>query len=328
MKRVRFAPSPTGTLHIGNALSAVANRGFAEWMLLRIDDTDPARNVAGGEEAIVEDLEWLGVTWEERVRQSNRAQRYRECAEALGVDRFEGITLVREDGTATYHLASVVDDGDFAITHVVRGNDHRPNEALHRRLHLALGTEPPEYVHHGLILGPDGKKLSKRAEGATVASLREAGIPAEAVRAYLEELGIPRHDVQLDLSRVRRLAVEVIGALPDDELAARTGFDASYVPVMRGARDLNEARDYARLVAEPESARVADEETLGRFVELVDLPPRELVRELKAAGGDLRALMMALTGRDRGPGLAAILEALPKEEALRRVSAARGIGAE
>jgi hypothetical protein len=295
-------------------------------MLLRIDDTDPARNVPGGEDAIVDDLRWLGVDWEEQARQSERGDRYREAASALGVDRFDGVTLVREDGSATYHLASVVDDGDFGITHVVRGNDHRPNEALHRRLHEALGTAAPEYVHHGLILGADGKKLSKRAEGATVASLREAGIPAEAVRAYLEELGIPRHDVHLDLSRIRRLALETIGALPDEELAARTGFDAGYAPVMRGARDLNEARDYARLVAEPEQVAVSDAETLDRFVELVDLPPRELVRELKAAGGDLRALMLALTGRDRGPGLAAILEALPKEEALRRVESSRPSG--
>ena len=71
----RFAPSPTGTLHIGNALSAVANRAFGDWMLLRIDDTDPARNVDGGEEAIVEDLRWLELEWDEFTRQSERAER-------------------------------------------------------------------------------------------------------------------------------------------------------------------------------------------------------------------------------------------------------------
>jgi glutamyl/glutaminyl-tRNA synthetase len=321
MKRVRFAPSPTGTLHIGNALSAVANRGFGDWMLLRIDDTDPARNVPGGEEAIVSDLEWLGVGWEERARQSERGERYREAAERLGVTRFDGVTLVREDGSATYHLASVVDDVDFGITHVVRGNDHRPNEALHRRLHEALGSAAPEYVHHGLILGADGKKLSKRAEGATVASLREAGIPAEAVRAYLEELGIPRHDVHLDLSRIRRLAVEAIQRLSDEELAARVGADVAYVPVMRGARDLNEAREYVRQIEKPGPVATDDVETLARFLELVDLPPRELLRELKGAGGDLRALRVALTGAITGPELAAILAALPREEALRRVQA-------
>jgi glutamyl/glutaminyl-tRNA synthetase len=321
MRRVRFAPSPTGTLHIGNALSALANREFGDWMLLRIDDTDPARNVPGGEEAIVEDLEWLGLGWEERARQSERGQRYAGAADQLGVTRFDGVTLVREDGSATYHLASVVDDIDFGITHVIRGNDHRPNEALHRRLHEALGTAPPEYIHHGLILGADGKKLSKRAEGATVASLREAGIPAEAVRAYLEELGIPRHDVHLDLSRIRRLAVEAIEALSDEELAARVGADVGYAPVMRGARNLNEAREYVRQIENPGPVETDDFETLERFTELVDLPPREVLRELKAAGGDLRALRVALTGAITGPELAAILAALPRDEALRRVHA-------
>src|SRR5919198_555183 len=191
MVRVRFAPSPTGSLHIGNALSAVANRRLGDWMLLRIDDTDPARNIAGG-----------------------------EAAEPLGT-RFDGITLLREDGTPTYHLASVVDDVDFGITHIVRGNAHRPNEPLHRRLFEALGSRPPEFVHHGLILGEDGKKLSKRAEGATVGSLRKAGIPAEAAGRYLEELGLPKHDVHYDLPRIRRLAIEAIGAKPEEELLRR-----------------------------------------------------------------------------------------------------------
>ncbi|HEY7694422.1 MAG TPA: glutamate--tRNA ligase family protein [Gaiellaceae bacterium] len=323
MRRVRFAPSPTGTLHIGNALSAVANRGFGGWLLLRIDDTDAARNVPGGEEAILRDLDWLGVTWDEGpVRQSERGERYREAAARLGVTRFEGTTLLREDGTATYQLATVVDDVDFGITHVIRGNDHRPNEPIHRRLHEALGTRPPEYVHHGLILGEDGKKLSKRAEGATVASLRDAGIPAEAVRAYLEELGLPKHDVHLDLPRIRRLAIEAIEALPGEELARRAGADPQYVPVMRGARDLVEAREYAQLVAEPLPHAATDEETLARYRELAGLPPRDLVRELKAVGGNLKELRLALTGRPTGPELSAILAALPEEEALRRVDQA------
>lgn len=222
--RTRFAPSPTGSLHLGGALSAVANRARGDHLLLRIDDTDEARNVPGGEEALLRDLEWLGIAWDEGpVRQSERRERHLEAAGELGA-RFDGITLVRDDGRPTYHLASVVDDADFGITHVVRGSDHRPNEALHRRLHEALGTSPPEYVHHGLVLGPDGKKLSKRSHGvATVADLREQGIPPEAVRAYLEELGLPRHDVHLDLPRIGRLAIDAIESLPDDELAARAG---------------------------------------------------------------------------------------------------------
>jgi glutamyl-tRNA synthetase len=324
MKRVRFAPSPTGSLHVGNALSAVINRREGDYLLLRIDDTDPARNVPGGEEAILRDLGWLGIEWDEGpVRQSSRQGRYREAAEQLGGDRFGRTTLLREDGTATYHLASVVDDADFGITHVYRGNDHRPNEELHRQLHAALGTTPPEYIHHGLILGEDGKKLSKRAAGATVESLRELGIPAQAVRRYLEELGIPRHDVHYDLSRIRRLSVEAIESMPDDELAERAGIALSAVPAARGARDLEEARDYATQVVEPPPPQAtAAPETLQRFKELAGGEPRAIVRELKAVGGDLRALRLALTGRDKGPELAAILAALPKEEALRRVDQA------
>ena len=328
MKRVRFAPSPTGSLHVGNALSAVANRGFGDWLLLRIDDTDPARNVPGGEKALLQDLDWFGLQWDEGpVRQSERHERYREAGEQLGA-RFDGITLLREDGSATYHLASVVDDIDFGITHILRGNDHRPNEALHRRLFDAFGAQPPEFVHHGLILGEGGKKLSKRAPGATVASLREAGIPAEAVRRYLEGLGIPKHDVHYDLQRIRRLAVEAISALPGEELATRVGAPAQLVPALRGARDLNEAREYAHAILDPPAPmKTRAPETLERFRELVErangsIDARALVRELKAVGGDLRSLRLALTGQEHGPELWTVIAALPKEEALRRIDAA------
>ena len=95
--RVRFAPSPTGSLHLGSALSAVANRRRGDWMLLRIDDTDAARNVEGGEEQIVADLDWLGIVWNDGpVRQSDRRERHLEAAQALG-ERFDGITLVRDE---------------------------------------------------------------------------------------------------------------------------------------------------------------------------------------------------------------------------------------
>jgi hypothetical protein len=332
MVRVRFAPSPTGTLHVGNALSAVVNRRGGDWMLLRIDDTDSARNVAGGEDAILGDLGWLEIAWDEGpVRQSTRQDVYREAAERLATDRFDGVTLLREDGTATYHLASVVDDAEFGITRVYRGNDHRPNEDLHRRLHEALGTTPPEYVHHGLILGEDGKKLSKRAAGATVASLRELGFPAAAVRAYLEELGIPRHDVNYDLARLRRLAIDAIGAMPDDELAAAAEAPAEVVPALRGARDLNEARKIAETVLTAPPPEASEHpETLARFQELREPAPetlnqdgaKEILRELNAVGGNLKALRRALTGADRGPELWALLVALPRDEALRRTDAA------
>lgn len=329
MVRVRFAPSPTGTLHVGNALSAVANRRFGDWLLLRIDDTDPARNVECGEERILEDLGWLGIDWEEGpVRQSARADRHLAAAREAGLpQRFEGVTLWRDDGSPTFHLASVVDDVDFGITHVIRGSDHRPNEELHAALHRALGTKPPHVIHHGLVVGDDGKKLAKRAEGATVASLREAGYPAEAVRSYLEELDLPRHDVHLDLERIRSLSVDVLARLDDEELAARVGLPVEAAALMRGAHDLSEAAALARAVLDPPPGDGSPApETLARFGELrAPLPEtltkdqaKAVVRELKAVGGDLRALRRALTGADRGPELWAVLRALPRDEALRR----------
>jgi hypothetical protein len=329
MIRVRFAPSPTGTLHVGNALSAVANRRFGDWLLLRIDDTDPARNVPGGEEAIVEDVRWLGIEWEEGpVRQSARAERHLEAARGAGLpQRFEGVMMWRDDGSPTFHLASVVDDADFGITHVIRGSDHRANEELHASLHRALGTKPPHVVHHGLVVGTDGKKLSKRAEGATVASLRDAGFPAEAVRAYLEELDLPKHDVHLDLERVRSLSVDVLAQLDDEGLAARVGVPVEAAALMRGAHDLVEARALASHVLEPPSnSLLLDPLTLERFVELRSSLPdvldkgeaKSIVRELKAVGGNLRSLRVALTGAERGPELWAVLRALPRDEAIRR----------
>lgn len=347
MTRVRFAPSPTGSLHLGNALTAVANRRFADErrgvLVLRIDDTDPARNEPGGEEAILRDLEWLGLRWDEGpVKQSGRAGLYRDAAERLlaagravedeGAVRFGRTTLLRPDGSATYQLASVVDDVELRITHVIRGSDHRANMEIQRELAEALGAGPPEYLHHGLILGEDGHKLSKRHGASSLADLRDAGIPAEAVRAYLEELDLPKHDVRLDLARVRRLAVEAVAAMSDEELAERAGAPAGLVPALRGARDLNEARDYARSILEPEPAAlpVGAAATLERFRELRARAngalgaegARVIVRELNAAGADLRALRLALTGRERGPELWTVLAALPRDETLRRIDAA------
>jgi glutamyl/glutaminyl-tRNA synthetase len=340
--RVRFAPSPTGSLHLGSALTAVANRAFADErggvFVLRIDDTD--RVVAGAEDEILADLTWLGLRWEEGpVRQSERVERHRQAAEEIGdrdetgALRFGRITLVRSDGRPTYHVASVVDDIDLGITHVIRGKDHLSNQPLHEELTRALGASPPQYVHHGLLLGPDGSKLSKRHGAGSLADLRDQGMPAEAVHRYLEELGLPRGDVQFDSARLRRLAVEAIGALGDEELAARVGVPVRLAPALRGARDLAEAGAFAASILEPpQPPRVEAKETLERFRELRERADGELeadrakdiVRELKAVGGDLRALRLALTGAERGPELWAVLLALPRDEVLRRVDAALG----
>ena len=163
---------------------------------------------------------------------------------------------------------------------------------------------------------------------AAVRLLHEAGIPGEAVRRYLEELGLPQHDVQYDLPRIRRLAIEAIEAMTDEELAQRAGVPVEVVPVLRGARDLNEAREYAETILTPPTpAKGNSPETLERFRELLErsngsVDARALVRELKAVGGDLRSLRVALTGRERGPELWAVIAALPREETLRRIDAA------
>ena len=341
--RVRFAPSPTGSLHLGNALTAVANRRYADdhegAFLLRIDDTDPERTVAGGEQAILEDLRWLGLEWDEGpVRQSDRATIYEAAAaraESVGAAvrdpdgslRLGGLTLLRADGTATYQLATVADDLDLGITHIIRGSDHRPNEEPQRRIARALGGELPDVIHHGLLLGEDGKKLSKRHGHSSVAELRDQGIPPVAVRTYLEELGLPIHDVHLDRARIGRLAIEAIAAMPDDELTAAADADGSLARALRGARTLVEAREIARTITSPEPVSLPAEAqpTLGRFVELRtnvgDLDEdgaRAIVRELKAVGGDLRALRLALTGAERGPELWTVVAALPAEEAVGR----------
>ena len=256
-----------GSLHLGNALSATANRTYADAsggvLVLRIDDTDPERNVPGGEEAILADLEWLGIGWEEGpYRQSERAERHAEAA-ALALDagavrdpdgsiRLGGTTLARADGTATYQLATVADDLDLGITHIIRGSDHRPNEEVQQRIARALGGELPEVIHHGLLLGEDGKKLSKRAEHSSVGDLRDEGIPAAAVRAYLDELGLPRHDVSLDLPRIHRLAIDAIAEMPDADLAAAADAPVELARALRGARTLVEAREIARQILEPD----------------------------------------------------------------------------
>jgi glutamyl-tRNA synthetase len=345
--RVRFAPSPTGSLHVGNALTAVANRRFADErggvLVLRIDDTDPTRTVEAGEAAIIEDLRWLGVGWDEGpVRQSERATVYAEAAaralehgairDGDGSIRLGGTTLLRPDGSATYQLATVADDLALGITHVLRGSDHRPNEPTQRLVARAIGGDLPEVIHHGLLLGDDGKKLSKRGGAASVADLRAEGIPPSALRAYLDELDLPSHDVRFDRARVGRLAIDAIAAMPDDELAVAAGAPVEYARALRGARTLVEAHETGRQIADPQPVSLPPEAgpTLERFAELRaaadtldEGEARAIVRELKAVGGNLRALRLALTGAERGPELWAVVAAVPRDEAIRRAQRAQ-----
>lgn len=229
--RVRFAPSPTGMLHLGGARTALFNYLFARYhrgkLVLRIEDTDRARSTRGFEEAQLEDLAWLGLAFDEGPhRQSGRGGLYEEGIERLteagltyesedeegrralyfrppevegsfrdelrgGVSfsRIKDFVIRKSDGTPSYNFAAVVDDWDMGITHVIRGEEHLPNTGRQALLYRALGITEPNFVHLGVILGPDGKKLSKRHCDAGVADYRREGYLPGSLVNYLALLG-------------------------------------------------------------------------------------------------------------------------------------------
>jgi glutamyl-tRNA synthetase len=227
--RVRFAPSPTGALHVGGARAALYNwlhaRGKQGTFVLRIEDTDHERSTPENIEQILDALRWLELDWDEGpFFQSERVDRHKEEIARLvdeghayfdeGAVRLrvpdEGSTVVRDlirgditfqhkdiadfviarsDGSPLYNLAVAVDDHDMGITHVIRGEDHISNTPRQLMVLEALGAEPPVYAHLPLLHGPDGKKLSKRHGAASVQELRDIGYLPAAVRNYLALLG-------------------------------------------------------------------------------------------------------------------------------------------
>jgi glutamyl-tRNA synthetase len=227
--RVRFAPSPTGALHVGGARAALYNwllaRGNGGTFVLRIEDTDRERSTPENIEQILDALRWLELDFDEGpFFQSEREERHKaEIARMLdeghaymdeGAVRLrvpdEGETVVRDeirgditfqhkdiadfviarsDGSPLYNLAVAVDDHDMGITHVIRGEDHISNTPRQMMVLKALGADPPVYAHLPLLHGPDGKKLSKRHGAASVQELRDIGYLPAAVRNYLALLG-------------------------------------------------------------------------------------------------------------------------------------------
>ena len=227
--RVRFAPSPTGVLHIGGARTALYNwllaRGGGGQFVLRIEDTDRERSTPENVELILDALRWLELDWDEGpLSQWDRREHHSEAVARLlesghayeddGAVRFrvpeEGeisfqdavlgevtnpysaikdFVIQRSDGSPLYNLAVAVDDRDMGITHVVRGQDHVSNTPRQLMLLRALGAEPPAYAHIPLLHGPDGKKLSKRHGAASVQEVRAQGYLPEAVRNYIALLG-------------------------------------------------------------------------------------------------------------------------------------------
>jgi glutamyl-tRNA synthetase len=269
MTVTRFAPSPTGFLHVGNLRTALFNfliaRKAGGQFILRLDDTDPERSKPEFAEAIQEDLAWLGLHWDRLETQSARLDRYAAAADTLraagrfyecfetpteldlkrkkqlnmgrppvydraalalsdddrtrlraergGYWRFrldheriewtDGIlgaisidaasvsdpVLIRADGQVLYTLASVVDDIEMGVTHIVRGSDHVTNTATQIQIIEALGGTPPDFAHHSLLTGPQGEALSKRLGTLALRDLRAAGIEPMALLSLMARLG-------------------------------------------------------------------------------------------------------------------------------------------
>lgn len=269
--RVRFAPSPTGRMHVGNARTAIICWLFTQrhngWFLLRIDDTDLERSKDELTELIKTDLTWLGIKWDDTFHQRDRMARYSEVVEKLKADgrlyacyetpeelelkrkvllsqkkppvydraslhlsdeqkkkyeaegrkphwrfklnhapiiwndlvrgevKFDGTlitdpVLIREDGTPLYHLGSVVDDVDYKITHVVRGEDHLSNTAFHIQMFEAIDGKAPEFAHLSLISDAEGGKLSKRLGSMSIGDLRDqTGLEPQSIISLMGRMG-------------------------------------------------------------------------------------------------------------------------------------------
>lgn len=329
--RLRFAPSPTGYLHVGGARTAIFNwllaRREGGVFVLRIEDTDRARSSDAHTQVILDGLGWLGVTWDEgpffqsegverhradalrllaegkayrdfsdgeAVREEAKARGMhpsrvaREHADALGAeeaarraeagepfavryrvpdgetvftdlvhgetrfgnDDIDDLVILRSDGTPTYNLAVVSDDAHQKITHVLRGDDHLSNTPKQVQLYRALGHEAPVFAHVPMILGPDGKKLSKRHGATAVGDYAGQGILPEAMFNFLALLGWSPGDdrefMSLDelteafsadrlLKSASVFDTDKLEWLNGQHLAARP--DAELVSVLRGALD-------------------------------------------------------------------------------------------
>jgi len=226
--RVRFAPSPTGYLHVGGARTALFNWLFARKeggkFLLRIEDTDKARSTDENTQVILDGLTWLGLDWDEApIFQGARLARHQQVADQLlkegkaymeedavrlrvppgelawddavhGTISFKGedirdFVILRADRSPLYNFAVVVDDIDMQITHVIRGDDHISNTPKQLAVYRALGQMTPIFGHVPMIHGHDGKKLSKRHGATAVGDYQHLGILPEAMRNFLALLG-------------------------------------------------------------------------------------------------------------------------------------------
>jgi glutamyl-tRNA synthetase len=439
----RFAPSPTGTLHVGNIRTALHNwlwaRRHGGRFILRLDDTDKERSKEEYADSIRRDLEWLGLSWDEEHRQSQRFHRYEaaldrlreagrvypcyesaqeldlkrkvqlsrgkppvydRAALALGdadFERFEkegrqphwrfkldhgapiewtdGIrgaqhiapallsdpVIRREDGSWLYMLPSVVDDIDFGVTHVVRGEDHVTNTGLQLQMFEALGAPVPSFAHEALLVGSEGK-LSKRLGSLGVATMREEGIEPIALIAKLARIGTSqpveavtspeplieafcfdtfgRAPARFDMEELQGLNARIIHQLDFGQVSDRlpAGMDRSAWEAIRpNLHSIAEAADWWHIIEGPVAtvADAGDRDFLKQAADVAeetgweDSPWQALTAALKARTGRAgKALFLplrkALTGRESGPEMGAIVKLIGKESSVARLRAAAG----
>ncbi|MBU1044360.1 MAG: glutamate--tRNA ligase [Candidatus Omnitrophica bacterium] len=228
MPIVRFAPSPTGFLHIGGARTCLFNWLYARStkgkFILRIEDTDQVRSEKKYLDEILDSLKWLGMDWDELYYQSERFDIYREYAKKLldsgkaykdgeaiiyripenaaikffdvlrgeitiGTEQLKDQVLLKSDGSPAYNFCCVVDDALMEMTHIIRGDDHIANTPKQIMLYEALGLKPPKFVHIPMIHGEDGSRMSKRHGATAITEYRNQGYLPEAVVNYLALLG-------------------------------------------------------------------------------------------------------------------------------------------
>ena len=438
---VRFAPSPTGLLHVGNARTAMLNHLFAQRkgarFLLRIDDTDAERSKPEFEAAIVADLAWLGIGHDLFARQSMRADAYRAAAEKLkqsgrlypcyetplelerrrkrqaaqgkppvydrtalalspeerGRLEAQGRTphwrfqlshdkvgwrdlvrgdveidtatlsdpvLIREDGRFLYTLPSVVDDVDFDVSHVIRGEDHVTNTAVQIEIFEALGATVPHFAHFPLLVGAGGEALSKRLGSLSLKSLREEeGIEPLALACYLAKTGtsdpielrdsletlarefsfekIGRAPAHFDSTELAHLNAKLLHSLCYEDVAARLavmnihGGEPFWEAVKPNLARFSDAVDLWRLVNGPVAPVVEDSGLLEKAAAL--LPPEpwggeswavwtKAVTDATGAKGRtlFHPLRLALTGQEHGPELRKLLPLIGRSKALARLN--------
>jgi len=437
--KVRFAPSPTGRLHVGNLRTALVNYLFARKtggaFMLRIDDTDTERSTAAFEADIRADLDWMGMRWDAEDWQSSRLARYDEALAQLVADgrayacyetqeelslkrkaqlssgrppvydraalqltkddkaAFEAAgrqphwrfllkhedvawhdmvrgdvsyhmsslsdpVLMREDGRVIYTMASVVDDIDHGITHILRGEDHVTNSAAQIQLFEALGGVAPTMGHLALLAGADGEGLSKRLGSLSIGELRQQGIEPAAIASLLARIGTAdpvepcadldavvagfdisrfgRATAKFDPAELARLNAMIIKDLPFDAVqgrlaAAGVSGDALFWETVRGnCVVIEDAKLWWDIcVTDIEPVITAAAVTDAAAASLPDGPldagiwkdwTAAIAAQTGAKGKNLfMPLRLALTGRDAGPEIAPLLAVMGRDRVLARL---------